>query len=191
MDFTDVTRLVREAQLGVGRITDVAPGDYNLDILNSSDPKVEARIIFRNAATKKKYGITATGLANARIVPTADVAKKATTTAQARETEGYDNLQSALEKDGTKSLSKDMKFTVVHNLHIMDREDPTKHVYKNEAYSGYKAYLKEADKVRRMPTGDDKTAEWARIGDALRATPIVEANNKPEFYLTMPVFVIS
>lgn len=191
MDFNDVNRLVKEAQLGIGRITDVAPGEYNLDILNSSDPKVAPRIILRNATTKKKFGITANGLANARIVPTVEIAKKAITTADVRTTEGYDNLQSALEKDGSKPLSKETKFTVVHNVHIMDRDDASKHVYKNEAYNGYKAYLKEADKVRLMPTGDDKNAEWTRIGDALRATGVNASLDKVENYLTMPVFIVS
>jgi hypothetical protein len=191
MDFNDINRLVKEAPLGIGRITEIPSGEYNLDILNSSDPKVAPRIVFKGITSKKKFGISPNGLAAARIVATPDVAKKAATTVQARETEGYENLQASLEKDGAKPLTKETKFTVVHQLNIMDREDPSKHVYKNEAYLGHKQYLKEAAKVALMPAGDDKNAEWARIGDVLRLTGVDPTKDKPEFYLTMPVFVVS
>ena len=192
-DFKKLSEEIAKVSLGTARMTDVKAGVYHIDIskdgekvsLVSEDKKIKVNINTNNFAS----------LAALRIVESQEAAKKAKTTREARSTEGYGNLQDALNNEKI-ALDSTTKFTVVHQLQIIDL-DTDKPTFKNEHYKGYPEYVKTSRKAANMPatTEDERTARaaaFAEASESLRKSGVKSGTTEAdENLLLMPVFTVT
>lgn len=182
--FVKLNSDVLEASIGSARITDVKEGTYNLELKDDKISLVDSK--------KKAIGITINTLAGLRIVTSAEKAKVAATTRDARESDDYMTLQDALKLEGGPKLDETTKFNVVHRLKIHDSVND-KPVYRNECYKGYPAYVKAAREAANLDVADPtRNTKFNEATDALRASElkagIIES---PKTLQMLPVFTIT
>ena len=189
MDFKDLQNEIVKAQVGVARITDVKTGKVYSIVIDTIDGK--DKVFLKEEGTGKRHSLTVNSLASMRIVATQEDAKKVDTTSGARDADGYSTLQAAVVAENGVKIGASTIFTVVHKLKIMDREDETTPVYKNEHYKGYQAYLKGARVAGAMEVGDDRNNRFNELGEELRKSGIKDGVKPDEKNLVMmPVFIV-
>jgi hypothetical protein len=193
MNFEELAAAVATQIIGSAKLTDIKPGIYTL--LPGATVDDPCHLV---SEKKQKYPISVRSLAAMRIVTDASKVT-AKTTVDARESEQFTNLQSALVNDGLK-ISESTKFNVVGQLKIMDiaTDEP---VYKNQHYQGYADYVKKTRKIANLPRKtqeerDARTAGFTDASEALRATGVNKGAKAPKAddltqVLTMPYFTVS
>lgn len=189
MNFDELIIKVKAANVGGSRMTDVKEGKYKLAFLD--DNKV-ALISDKN----HKVNVTPESLASMRITVDATRAKTLGTTSDARDNSDIvTNFQTAVLAEGSK-INKDSVFEVVHRLKIKDAVTD-KLIYKNQHYTGFAEYSKEATEASALPstTPADVAARNAKFNQAsakLRATKIKDGITETENNLQlMPVFIVA
>ena len=184
--FDDLNQAVLTAQINRARMTDISEGTYHLEIGESAGKPTVALVSEKGQKVALNPENLAS-LASMRIVEDPAAAKKAATTRDARVSPDYKTLQDSMNAAG-KSVTKDSKFTVVHQLSILDpiSEQP---VYKNTCYSGYSAYLKACRNAAKL-AGTDRANAFNDATGALRETKL-NAGVKDADKVLMPVFQVT
>lgn len=190
MTFNELQSAVEKAPIGIARITDVTNGDYKLAI-EEGDSADKAKLFLVSEKTGKKHSITVNGLAAMRVVASASDAAKATTTADARVSPDYANLQARVAEENGVKITDKTKFTAVHSLRILDAETELP-VFKNSCYIGYPAYIKAARSARTIVDATERNNKYNELNDSLRSSG-VKKNTKEtaENLILMPVFMVS
>jgi hypothetical protein len=186
MTFDDLNTAVSTADINRARMTDIKEGTYHIEIGEAAGKATVALV----SETKKRVILNPDNLASLaamRIVEDEKAAQAVKTTRDARQSADYKTLQDAM-NDASKSVTKDSKFTVVHQLSILDTITDAP-VYKNTCYSGYSAYLK-ACKAAAKLVGTERSNAFNDASGALRETKL-NANVKESDKVLMPVFKVS
>lgn len=187
MNFSDLTKKIKDAKISTVRMSDIKTGTYHIDPSGTD--------IYLVSDKKQKIRVTENALASLRIVEDPEKAKLVLTTRDARDSEQYKSLQDAVNSEEI-TLSEDTKFNVVHRLKVIDAatEKPT---YRNECYTGYPEYLKAARKAGAMPhvTTDETDARnlvFSEASAALRKTELKLGITEDDKHLNLiPVFQVS
>ena len=186
MDFTELTKKVKEAAIGTGRMTDVKNGVYHIDPSGKNICLVSEK--------KQRIAVTENALAALRIVESSDSMKDIVTTRDARNSEAFKNLQDAVEAESVK-LSADTKFEVVGHLRILDitTDKPT---YRNECYKGYPSYVKASRIAAAMPHATDEQTSARNLAFSEASEELHTSGLKPSIteedknLMLIPVFKV-
>ena len=188
LNFEKLKAAIISAPINNSKMTDLASGSIHT-ISGDTDKDGKDIYFLVDVASKKRTPITANGLAAMRIVEDATKAVLVLNTRDARTNENYKPLQAAVAAEKI-TLNADTKFSVVHQLEILDPVTSQPY-YKNDKYNGYPAYLK-ATQLASRKLGDERNNAFSEATEALRATNLkTGTTDVPENKLHMPVFVVT